>query len=87
MLLIKNSEKNENYNLHLNFVSSLFIPGRSVVCKVSRLKVNTFAMLHFSFVPDFLPKLYAIVICLKDLFEFVAVVIKRELERKWNFEP
>lgn len=69
------SEKNENYNLQLNLVSLLSL--ETLQATESEQSKCKFAILHFSFVPNFLLKLCAVVLYIKDLFEFVAVVIRR----------
>lgn len=69
------SEKNENYNLHLNLVHLLSL--ETLQATESEQSKCKFAILHFSFVPNFLLKLCAIVLYSKDWFEFVAIVIRK----------
>lgn len=58
------SEKDENYNLHLSLVSLLSL--ETLQATGSEQSKCKFAILHFLFVPNFLLKLCAIPLYIKD---------------------
>lgn len=66
------------------WICELIEPGNLTDYRLSRSEQSKhkFDILLLSFVSNFLPKLYAIVICIKDWFEFIAVVIRKRTRKE-----